>query len=265
MKSGRDDPEQGGSSAQGSRTVPPAAEPASGTRLRRGAYRTKRELAYAALREAIQGSRLRPGTRLVISRLARELGLSEVPVREALFQLQAEGLVVSEPHVGATVAEIRAADVLDVYRLSAVAEGAAAGWAVPLLTQQDFQELERSLEAMDAAVVGGNLEAFSQHDGEFHRALYARCPSPRLLALIEDLWGTKERLRTAFPVRARGAESQREHRALMAAVRDGEAPTVERLVREHLTTAGRNRSAAVERMSAASEETEPTPPDPLSC
>ena len=241
-----------------SRPVSSSAERTSGTPLRRGAYRTKRELAYAALREAIQEGRLRPGARLVISRLARELGLSDVPVREALFQLQAEGLVVGEPHVGATVAEIRAADVLDVYRLSAVVEGAAAGWAVPLLTEEDLHQLDRTLEAMDAAVANGDLAAFFGHDQAFHRALYARCPSPRLLALIEDLWRTKERVRTAFPARARGAESQREHRAVMAAVRAGDAPTVEGLVREHLTTAGRNRSAAVERVSAAPDGTEST-------
>ncbi len=209
-------------------------------------FRTKREVAYAALRNAIQSGRLAPGERLIISRLANELELSDVPVREALFQLEAEGLVFNRPHVGSIVAEIDAKDVLDVYMVSAIVEGAAAAWAVAHLTDEDLAALDHLLQAMDEAVAAGDLDAFAAHDRAFHRALYRRSPSERLLAIIDELWNTKERARTAFPARARGAESQREHRAIMAAVRARDPVAAERQMRDHLTTAAHTRSAQIE-------------------
>jgi DNA-binding GntR family transcriptional regulator len=214
----------------------------SAVRAPAGVYRTKREIAYHAIREAIQAGRLAAGQRLIISLLARELDLSDVPVREAFVQLEAEGLLDNTPHVGATVTELRAEDVLDVYMISSVLEGAAVAWVTPDLTSADFERLEARLATMDAAVASGDLEAFARQDAAFHRLICARCPSARLVELIEQLWGTKERLRTAFPVRSRGAATQREHRAIVAALRARDAPQAERLMRDHLAGSGRNRA-----------------------
>ncbi len=213
-------------------------------------FRTKREAAYAALRDAIQSGRLAPGERLIISRLANELELSDVPVREALFQLEAEGLILNRPHVGSIVAEINAKDVLDVYLVSAIVEGAAAAWAVPHLTDEELVSLDHLLQAMDEAVAAGDLDGFATHDLAFHRALYLRCPSEHLLAIIDELWSTKERARTAFPARARGTASQREHRAIMVAVRARDPVAAERQIRDHLTTAAHTRSGQIEGRSA---------------
>ncbi len=214
----------------------------SAMRAHAGAYRTKREIAYHAIREAIQAGRLASGQRLIISRLARELELSDVPVREALVQLEAEGLLDNTPHLGATVAKLRAADVLDVYMISSVLEGAAVAWATPELTPADFEQLDALLATMEAAVDSGDLEAFARQDAAFHRQICGRCPSARLVELIEQLWGTKERLRTAFPVRSRGAATQREHRAIVDALRARNAAEAECLMRAHLAGSGRNRS-----------------------
>ena len=211
-----------------------------------GAYRTKRELVYAALREAIQSGRLRPGDRLVINRISSELGVSDVPVREALFQLEAEGLIDNEPHVGATVAGLDPVQVRDVYLAGAIVEGAAAALATPHMTDNDRQHLRATLDHLDAAIASDDVEALSRLDQELHRALYARCPSAHLLMLVEQLWATKERVRTAYPARARGRASQREHRAIVAAVLKGDTAGVESLVRDHLRRAGVARSAPLE-------------------
>lgn len=220
--------------------------PAPGSLRPVGAYRTKRELVYGALRDAIQAGRLRAGDRLVIHTMASELGVSDVPVREALFQLEAEGLIDNEPHVGATVASLDPAEVRDAYLASSIIEGATAALAAPHMTASDHRHLQATLEHMDAAIEANDVEALARLDQDFHRSLYAKCPSTQMLELVEQLWGTKERVRTAYPARSRGKASQIEHRAIVAAVQRGDAPGVESLIRDHLRRAGTARSAALE-------------------
>lgn len=219
--------------------------PAAGSLRPARAYRTKRELAYGSLREAIQSGRLRAGDRLIIHHISAELGVSDVPVREALFQLEAEGLIENEPHVGATVAGLDAAEVRDVYVASAVVEGAAAALAVPNMSGADHQRLRETLDELDAAVKDGNVDNLAGLDQQLHRTLYARCPSAHLLQLVEQLWSTKERVRTAYPVRARSRASQLEHHAIVTAVTHGDANAVETLIRDHLRRAGIARSEAL--------------------
>lgn len=226
---------------------PRRTRPAPGTLRPAGAYRTKRELVYDALRDAIQSGRLRPADRLVIHRISSELGVSDVPVREALFQLEAEGLIDNKPHVGARVAGLDPAEVRDVYLASSIVEGATAALAIEHMTSSDRQHLRATLEKLDAAIEANEVEALARLDQEFHHTLYARCPSARLLTLVEQLWATKERVRTAYPARARGRLSQREHRAIVAAVERSDTSEVETLVRDHLQLAGVARSAALER------------------
>lgn len=209
-------------------------------------YRTKRELVYGALRNAIQAGRLRAGDRLVISHIGSELGVSDVPVREALFQLKAEGLIDNEPHVGATVAGLDPAEVRDVYLASSIVEGATAALAVPHMTDRDRRHLQATLEHMDVAIEANDVEGLARLDQDFHRTLYAKCPSAHLLMLVEQLWGTKERVRTAYPTRARGRASQREHRAIVSAVQRADTTGVEALIRDHLQRAGAARSATLE-------------------
>ena len=211
-----------------------------------GAFRTKRELVYSALRDAIQSGRLRAGDRLVIHNIAAELGVSDVPVREALFQLEAEGLIDNEPHVGATVAGLDPAEVRDVYLASSIVEAATAALAVPHMTGSDHRHLQATLKHLDAASKSNDVKALARLDQEFHRTLYARCPSAQLLILVEQLWATKERVRTSYPARARGQASQLEHRAIAEAVTRGDTHAVETLVRDHLQRAGKARSASLE-------------------
>ena len=232
---------------------PRQRRPPPGSLRPAGIYRTKRELVYGALRDAIQSGRLRAGDRLVIHNIGSELGVSDVPVREALFQLEAEGLIDNEPHVGATVAGLDPSEVRDVYLASSIVEGATAALAVPHMTDGDHRHLAETLENLDAATDASDGETIARLDQELHRRLYAGCPSARLLMLVEQLWATKERVRTAYPARGRGQASQLEHRAIVAAVQRGDTTDVETLVREHLQRAGMARSAALEARNQAPE------------
>jgi DNA-binding GntR family transcriptional regulator len=230
---------------------PRRRRPPPGSLRPAGIYRTKRELVYGALRDAIQSGRLRAGDRLIIHNIGSELGVSDVPVREALFQLEAEGLIDNEPHVGATVAGLEPSEVRDVYLASSIVEGATAALAVPHMTDGDHRHLMETLENLDVATGANDVETIARLDQEFHRRLYAGCPSARLLMLVEQLWATKERVRTAYPARGRGQASQLEHRAIVAAVQRGDTTDVETLVREHLQRAGMARSAALKARNQA--------------
>src|SRR5258708_32148427 len=82
-------------------------------------YRSKNELVYQRLRTAIISGEYKPGTRLVIDQLAAELGVSQIPIREAVKQLEADGFVTLEPYSGATITEINASLIFEIFALLA--------------------------------------------------------------------------------------------------------------------------------------------------
>src|SRR5574341_322553 len=111
-------------------------------------YRNLVEQIATALRQAIADGKLRPGTRLLEVQVARQMGTSRAPLREALIQLEREGLVVRQPNRGAFVADLTEELVREVASLRGVLEGFAAGLAVKRLTEEDFRQLERILTEM---------------------------------------------------------------------------------------------------------------------
>ena len=115
-------------------------------------FRTKQEYVYQSLRGAIMRGELAPGQRLVIDDIARRLEVSAIPIREALQSLQSEGLVVSAPHVGATVASISQDEVHEVFSIMEGLETVAVREAAARLTQEQGQSLQAIVVEMDAAV-----------------------------------------------------------------------------------------------------------------
>ena len=112
---------------------------------------TAQELVLASVRQAILSGVLSPGARLRQEELADVFGTSRIPVREALRALEYEGLVASEPHRGFTVTTLDADDVEEVYDLRILLESEAVRLALPLLTDEDLEELEGLFQAMQAA------------------------------------------------------------------------------------------------------------------
>ncbi len=110
---------------------------------------TAQDLVLSSLREAILAGVLSPGARLRQEDLAERFGTSRIPVREALRALEYEGLVASEPNRGFTVTELDADDVEEVYDLRIVLESHAVRVALPLLTDEDIVELDRSVRCDD--------------------------------------------------------------------------------------------------------------------
>jgi DNA-binding GntR family transcriptional regulator len=115
-----------------------------------GSSRSKKELVIATLRNAILNGELTPGTRLVIDDLARQLGVSPIPVREALQQLDADGYVAIEPYLGARVTPIEAESVVEVFSLLEIMEVISSRAACQSMSDEDFAVLEQILLNMDS-------------------------------------------------------------------------------------------------------------------
>jgi DNA-binding GntR family transcriptional regulator len=197
-----------------------------------GKYPTKQAMVHAALREAILSGRLRPGERVVIDEVARRFGVSIIPVREALRQLEAERLVSSQPHVGPVVTGFDEDAVNELFTLLECLEIAAARHAVERAKPEDLIDLGLTADAVERAAPARWEEA----NARFHARLAACAHMPRItemLAGVSSEWERLYRLRfrdAAAPDRTR---AEAEHRAFLACLERRDLDGLESGIREH--------------------------------
>ncbi len=211
-------------------------------------YRTTAEFVEATLREAILTGVVAPGTPLRQEELAETFGVSRMPVREALRQLEAQALAEFHPHRGAVVAEISASDGADIGAIRMALEPMALRLSLPALTAADLDQAEELITEMDGEADPGRMGELNRR---FHMTLYARAGRPRLLALTEQhLLAADRYLRFQFAALGYLPRSQDEHRALLAACRAGDADTACRLAEEHVGQAAEQLAAFLEAREA---------------
>lgn len=182
-------------------------------------HRTLAEKAFTMLHDAIIVGALRPGERLPVGDLAEEMHLSQMPIREALRRLDADGLVENVPHRGARVAELTLEDLIEVYDARLLLELPAIAGAAGRFTAEDESTARAGLERLEEATGRGDKkEALYAHTA-FHFALYRASSSHWLPRLISPLWDNAERYRVAALGSALGLFEARacEHRRLLAA------------------------------------------------
>jgi DNA-binding GntR family transcriptional regulator len=196
----------------------------------------KHELAYRMLRERIEAGVYQPGQRLVIDALARDLSMSQVPIREAIRRLQAEGWVTYRHNSGPEIANIGLDQWRATMELLAVLEGYATALAAPHLRRSDLRQLRKHATAMQHAMERFDPLRFSEGDRAFHDAIYARCPNPVLVERISETQAQLDAMRgSLFPsVPQRGPESIAEHVHLIELLESGaRLEVIERYAREH--------------------------------
>lgn len=199
-------------------------------------FRTKQEYVHQFLREAILRGELAPGQRLVIDEIARRLRVSAIPIREALQLLQSEGLVVSEPHVGATVAPISEASIDEAFAIMEGLETVAVRGVVPRLGEREVEEIRAFVSRMDAAVERKDHERWAELNAQFHRRIGELAGMPLLREMTERVLSRWERLRRYYfkgVLVHRVEQAQREHRDLLEAFLARDADKAERVIREH--------------------------------
>lgn len=186
------------------------------------------------LRRAILDGTMRPGSRLKQEAIAAELGMSRVPVREALRQLENEGLVTIVPHRGARVAKFDIDDLLEIYKMREVLEPLAIRESTPNLTTEQLREIE----ALDHAIErSDDFQHWLDADRRFHLATYQGARMPHLLKLIEELQNATQQYRRVYLVLAE--EQQRrllhaEHSLILDALRRRDAQCAQWRLQAHI-------------------------------
>lgn len=180
---------------------------------------------------AIASGELPPGTRLSPARLAGDLGVSHIPVREALAALEALGQVKRIPRVGFFVAEMSTEDIEDIYHWRQVLEDEAVRLAVPHLTDDDLDRM-RSLNAEMAASLDDG-EAYAELDRAFHFVPFERVGGDHLLRFITHLWDSAYRYHGVVVGRVDRSVSQQHHDALLLAFDASDANSANALLAAH--------------------------------
>jgi DNA-binding GntR family transcriptional regulator len=197
---------------------------------------SKSQQAYLWIRERIAQQEFTPGYRLVLGTIAGELEMSVVPVREAIRQLEAEGLVTFERNVGAHVSMVDDSQYRFSMQALSVMEGTATALASRNLTADDIREARRINEAMIARLADFEPRAFTALNQQFHTILFAKCANPRMRELVEAEWARLGHLRssTFTFVPGRAQESVGEHENLLRLIEAG-APLgdIEMAARKH--------------------------------
>jgi DNA-binding GntR family transcriptional regulator len=195
----------------------------------------KQERTYTVLRDRIHSGTFAPKARLNIDALARELGVSAIPVREALRRLEAEGWVTFQPNVGAIVAPVDATTWEQQMVAVAILEGAATAAAAAHLRPSDLAKLRKLAAEMEEVAADGDMARFSRLNRRLHATITARCGNPYLLELLEQTNQRLDRIRdtmfTYLPERSKAAIS--EHARLIELLEAGDAAALESHARWH--------------------------------
>lgn len=186
------------------------------------------------LRKAILQGDFEPGERLIQEELATSLGVSRMPVREALRKLETEGLIELVPHRGAVVKLLDIEDIKEIYELRSNLEEMAVSKSVEGLSVDDILELEQLTQLMKKSE---GADEFVEANIEFHRILIKHCPWNRLVSFIETLWNGFPQ-QTPHMVPRQVEISNKEHDDILQAVKEKDSSKAGRLISGHIKRTG---------------------------
>ncbi len=196
-------------------------------------HQSLRERIVARLREAIITGDLAAKTHLMEPELARQLGVSRTPLREAIRQLEVEGFLTTIPRVGTFVSEVSARDVEDTYAIRAVLEGLAARQAAENPDPAKAPALQAILAELEEK--SSDYRVYHEAAGRFHDVIFELSRNQRLRAMYQSLSYQVTRFRSlSLAVGQRPKVSVREHRGISAAIISGRGEAAERLMRAHI-------------------------------
>lgn len=197
---------------------------------------SKQELSYRTIRERILDGTYGPGYRLTIDTLAKELGMSQVPIRESIRRLEAEGWVVYQRNIGPQVSPIDPERWAQAMTTLAVLEGYATAEAAFSIGPREIRRLREINASMKEAIESLDVMTFSQLNRQFHYEIYGSCPNTYLVDVIHDTWSRLDVIRvTVFAyIPQRSRSSVGEHEEIIQAIeRKADPVEIERLAREH--------------------------------
>jgi DNA-binding GntR family transcriptional regulator len=212
-------------------------------------HRKKAELVYEYLREQIINGTYGPGRRMTLADLSAELGLSHMPVREALLRLEREALLVSEPHKGMRVAGLSLRDAQELFEIRCELEGLsafrAAGSGDPGLV-----EALRTINAdFAAALKRKDFSAMGSANWLLHRRMLQAAGSAQLTRILEDHWASSSRYRSGYQlIPGRARQTIGEHDAIIDAIEKADPEAARSAARRHIQRAGADLAVIVRKM-----------------
>ncbi len=208
-------------------------------------HKQLRNVVADQLRSAILEGRYQPGEWLRQEKLAQELGVSQMPVREALKELAAEGLIEHVPYRGVRVIEFSREDVSDLYEHRAFLEGRAAFSAAQNINTDEMSELERIFDEMQANSAPERVTTYRELNRRFHQIIFTASRREYLIRTLNQMWAAFPTMLIANfaatasqPLPERDAPDIREHIAILSALRNHDAAAAETAMRDHILTTG---------------------------
>ncbi|WP_038358218.1 GntR family transcriptional regulator [Bosea sp. UNC402CLCol] len=217
--------------------------------------------AVVELRRRILSGAVAAGEALRQDALAREFGISRIPIREAFRQLAAEGLVTLHPHRGAVVTALSATDIAELFDLRATLEPDLMRRAVPRLRDRDLAHAEQILSDYSEAIRVGDLDAWGELNTEFHLSLYRAADRSQTFAIVKVLLANTDRYTRVQLAMADGAtaRAKQEHAELLAFCRAGDAQRAAELTLRHVEAVRRDLLSLLQPAEPVADET-PRPP-----
>jgi DNA-binding GntR family transcriptional regulator len=215
----------------------PAARPAQKSLQ----HRTIAAAVAEDLRRRIVDGDLEAGSPLRQDPLAAEFGVSRIPVREALMQLEAEGLVKIHPHRGAIVSELSTEEVQELFALRALLEPRLLMASAPRLTQDDYGKLNGILQEYGAELRANHVRRWGELNTAFHTLLYRHAGQPRTLAIVANLLQECDRhTRLQLSLTDGMERAETEHAELLRLCETGQIAAACTLLKNHIEEAGKS-------------------------
>ncbi|MDQ0163022.1 GntR family transcriptional regulator [Aeribacillus alveayuensis] len=213
---------------------------------------TVQQFVTKKLREAILNGTLKKGDRVVQEEWASKLGVSRMPIREALQQLAVEGLVKIEPHKGAVATPITEEDIEEIYSIRTALESLAVVKSLPYLTDDDKKEIENILIKMESLnIAETNIDEYIHLHDQFHKCLRKRCPWQRVNSMVNRLG--------ILPIATNLLvdhynETQKDHRLIYEAIVRNSPSELKAAIEYHMLKTKNNIMDSIKKLSQICEE-----------
>jgi len=194
---------------------------------------TKTDRVYAQLADEIIEGGIKPGTKLIISHLAKQFEVSEIPIREAIQRLAQDGLVILKANSGSVVSSLSREDILNISEIRINLEGLATRLAIDNLSNNHFKELRNILNSSIACYKEGNQHEYPYWNRLFHESIYQHSNNARLITMISDLWNLSKRYPNMFVDKESMKLSIKEHEQILEALMSGDSDLAEKLMIQH--------------------------------
>ncbi|QBD85779.1 GntR family transcriptional regulator [Clostridium tetani] len=200
--------------------------------------RPAREIILEELRAAIFDKKLEAGDRLIENNIAKSMGVSRTPVREALRQLEIEGLAINIARKGTLVKGISKEDIIEIYDIREVLEGLAVRGACLNISRKEILRLKEIIEIMSKCINKNDTDKYIKSHNEYNRIILNASKNKRLISKLEYIYEYLKSMRkVTLSNETRREKALLEHKNIVEAIEEGDEVLAERLAREHVVNA----------------------------